>query len=198
VSGGSIEPVQVWRGVHGDREPLFGPLPAFRDGDALAYEFELSERFQPRPGRTRVERTFVLLDLGVSFADVCWLRTTNPDGSVVIVDPGGDGIWYVDLVSVTPVDGGYVLRDLYIDVMIPHDARHARMLDLDEFADAMAEGALTLEAAVDGLRRWQRFLDRHLHADRFPVGTWTDFPPEAIKRLASLPGPLGIPVRIEE
>ena len=86
---------------------LAGLLRQIRDGDAVAYEFELPKRFEPRPRRTRVERTFVLLDLGVSFADVCWVRVTEPDGAVVTADPGGDGVWYVDLVSVTPVDGGY-------------------------------------------------------------------------------------------
>jgi hypothetical protein len=44
---------------------------------------------------------------------------------------------------------------------------------------------------VDGLRRWQRFLDRHLHASRDPSGTWTDFPPRRLRDLAALPSPLG-------
>ena len=60
------------------------------------------------------------------------------------------------------------------------------MLDLDEFADALRDGALSL----DGLGRWQRFLDRHLHNQRFPVTGWTDFPPAAIATLAALPAPL--------
>ncbi|MGA8117751.1 MAG: hypothetical protein WCA46_29295 [Actinocatenispora sp.] len=44
-----METVTVWRGAHGDPVPLFGPLPGVRDGAALAYEFELPRRFQPRP-----------------------------------------------------------------------------------------------------------------------------------------------------
>ena len=57
------------------------------------------------------------------------------------------------------------------------------MLDLDEFADAIGDGLLSSEQATDALRRWQQFLDRHLHAERAPVGAWTDFPPAAIRPL---------------
>jgi predicted RNA-binding protein associated with RNAse of E/G family len=45
------------------------------------------------------------------------------------------------------------------------DGLHYRMLDLDEFADAVDAGLLTLEQGTDALRRWQRFIDRHLAAD---------------------------------
>jgi hypothetical protein len=31
----------------------------------------------------------------------------------------------------------YIIRDLFIDVVVPMDGRHYRMLDLDEFADAI-------------------------------------------------------------
>ena len=103
---------------------MFGPLPGVRSGDVLAYEFELSARFTPWPGRTLLERVFVLLDL-------------------------------------------------------------------DEYADAMAAGLLDTGVAIDGLRRWQRFLDRHLHANRDPQDEWTDFPPRRLRDLAALPVPLG-------
>jgi hypothetical protein len=64
------------------------------------------------------------------------------------------------------------------------------VLDLDEFAAAVHEGALSWSEAVDALRRWPRFLDRYLHAGRFPAAGWTDFPPAVIKPLAALPAPL--------
>jgi hypothetical protein len=51
-----VEQVEVWRGGHGDPVPLFGPLPGVRAGDILAYEFELSPRFTPWPGRSLLER----------------------------------------------------------------------------------------------------------------------------------------------
>jgi hypothetical protein len=173
------QPVEVMRGRHG-QERLFGPLPGVRCADVVAYEFELPSSFEPWPGRTLLERTFVLLDLGVSFANPCWVRHLNSDGTVVDRHAEGSDTWYVDLVTVEQHGDRYIFRDLYIDVMVPMDGRHYRMLDLDEFADAIDNGSLNVEQATDALRRWQRFLDRHLHAERAPVETWTDFPPAAI------------------
>lgn len=189
-----FEHVEVIKGTHRDRAFAFGPLPGARLGDVVAYEFELPERFEPRPGRTRLERTFVLLDVGVSFSQPCWKRATNTDGSVVETDPRGES-WYVDLITVEARGPRFTLRDLYIDVIIPADGRHPRMLDLDEYADALADGTLTVAEAVDGLRRWQRFLDRYVHAERWPIADWSDFPPRAIRDLAALAAPLGCPVR---
>lgn len=85
--------------------------------------------------------------------------------------------------------GRLTFRDLWIDVMVPTDGRHYRMLDLDEFADAVAERQLPLQVALDGLRRWQQFLDEFLHQERDPRGEWTDFPPALLDELAALPGP---------
>lgn len=173
---------------------MFGPLPGVRVGDALAYEFQLPGRFVPWPGRTLLERVFVLLDLGVSMSLPSWRRTVRADGaSVAGIDPDNSEptTWYVDLVEVTIEQDSIVVRDLYVDVMVPTDGRHQRLLDLDEFADAIEAGRLDVDTAVDGLRRWQQFLDRHLHADRDPRGGWTDFPPERLRDLAALPAPLG-------
>ncbi|WP_035698536.1 DUF402 domain-containing protein, partial [Glycomyces tenuis] len=177
----SIERVEVLRGGHKADDPgLFGPLPGVRIGDVVAYEFELPERIEPWPGRTRLERVFVLLDLGVSMSNPCWRRANNPDGTVVDNPASEAHSWYVDLITVDRRGEQYVFRDLFIDVRVPTDGRHYRMLDLDEFADAIEDGLISLEQAVSGLRRWQRFIDRHLHAGRFPSGAWTDFPPAAL------------------
>lgn len=192
-----LERVEVMRGTHRDLAFQFGPLPGFRLGNVVAYEFELPERYEPWPGRTRLERTFVLLDVGVSFANPCWMRETKPDGAVFEVDPHGRNSWYVDLVTVDVQHNRYTFRDLYLDVMVPTDGRAYRMLDLDEYADALADGSLSLADAVDGLRRWQRFLDRYLHAGRFPPQAWTDFPPASIQRLLELDAPFAPPVRWE-
>lgn len=188
-----MESVQVWSGAFGDPVPLFGPLPGVRAGDVIAYEFALPDRFQPRPGRTRLERVFVLTSVGVSLALPCWRQATNADGALVPgVDADGAGTtWYVDLLQVTDRGTDVIVRDLYADVMVPTDGRHQRMLDLDEFADAMQEGSLPVEVAADALRRWQRFLDTFLHRDRDPRADWSDFPPRAIGELAALPAPLG-------
>ena len=91
--------VEVMRGRHAEAQ-LFGPLPGARHGQVVAYEFQLPDSFEPWPGRTLLERTFVLLDLGVSFADVCWARRLKPDGAVVDRGLEGKGTWYVDLVTV--------------------------------------------------------------------------------------------------
>lgn len=191
----AIEPIEVLRGTHKDPSFLFGPLPGVRHDNVVAYEFELPQRFEPWPGRTRIERTFVLLDVGVSFANPCWARDRRPDGTVVERDREGRDSWYVDLVTVEARGNRYTIRDLYIDVIVPTDGRHYRMLDLDEYADAMRDGIVSLDAAIDGLQRWQRFLDRHLHAERWPPVTWPDFPPQSIRALAALPAPFATPVR---
>jgi hypothetical protein len=140
----------------------------------------------------------VLLDLGVSFANPCWVREIKADGSVVEADPRGQDSWYVDLVTVEMQGNRYTFRDLYIDLMVPTDGRHYRMLDLDEYADAMTDGTLSPSVAIDGLRRWQRFLDRHLHTDRFPPTTWSDFPPASIRHLYEMNETFGTPVRWED
>jgi hypothetical protein len=181
-----MERTEVWRGDHGDPVPPFGPLPGILDGDTLAYEFRLPADFVPWPGRTRLERVFVLLDLGVSMSQPVWQSAPGVDRG-----RAGRNSWYVDLVHVTRRPDAIVVRDLYLDVMVDTDGRHQRLLDLDEYGDAMATGALDTTTAVDGLRRWQTFLDRHLHSDRYPQHHWTDFPPERLRELAALPAPLG-------
>ena len=85
-------------------------------------------------------------------------------------DAEGRDTWYVDLVTIEEDGNRYTCRDLYIDVMVPMDGRHHRMLDLDEFANAVDDGSLGIEQATDALRRWQRFLDRHLHAQAHRQG----------------------------
>jgi hypothetical protein len=174
------------RGHHG-REELAGPFAGVRLDQLVAYDFELPRSFEPWPERTLRERTFVMLELGVSFANPCWVRHRRDDGVVVDRSLEGRDTWYVDLVSVAVLGDVYTFHDLYVDVMVPMDGRHHRMLDLDEFADAITRGGLGTHEAADALRRWQRFLDRHLHAPREPIRGWTDFPPAAIEPLIGLP-----------
>nr|WP_026924740.1 DUF402 domain-containing protein [Glycomyces arizonensis] len=192
----TIERIEVLRGGHKADDPgLFGPLPGVRVGNAVAYEFELPEWVEPWPGRARLERVFVLLDLGISMSNPCWQGAVKPDGTVIDIPATEEHSWYVDLITVDRSAGQYVFRDLFIDVRVPTDGRHYRMLDLDDFADAIEGGLITLEQAVSGLRRWQRFLDRHLHEGRYPSGSWTDFPPAAFAPLRRLSAPLAPPVR---
>lgn len=192
-----IERIEVLRGSNRDRDYLFGPFPGIRLQDTVAYEFELPDRFETFPGRTRLERTFVLLDVGVSFSNPPWARVLNPGGSIADRSREGEDAWYVDLVTIEHDGSRFTIRDLYLDVLVPLDGRHYRMLDLDEYADAMADGSLTLEDAVDGLKRWQLFLDRYLHRERWPESDWTDFPPRAIRPLQEFQSPLADPVPVE-
>lgn len=167
----------------------------------VAYEFQLPVRFVPWTTTTRLQRTFVLLELGVSFAVPCWHHLDGDEEPLPAgMDPDGDApsSWYVDLIHVEEREGDLIFRDLEVDVMVPVDGRHQRMLDLDELADGVDTGVIPVAVAMDGLRRWQRFLDSHLHADRGPRRSWTDFPPAAIDALSRLESPLGPVVTLIE
>jgi hypothetical protein len=167
-----FHPVRVLRGTA-------GPFAGMRLGNVVAYDFALDDSFLPRPGLTCWERAFLLLDLGVQFANPLWWRGDEATS------------WYVDLVRLTVAGDTITVDDLYIDVIIPTDGRHYRQLDLDEFAESIEAGTLPLPEALDALTRWQRFLDRHLHDTRWPPATWADFPPTVIAPLRALPSPFG-------
>jgi hypothetical protein len=102
----------------------------------------------------------------------------------------GDPLWYVDLVIVEQTGARFDITDLDIDLFVPTDGRPYRMLDLDEFADAIEAAEFTIEQAMSGLRRWQTFLDRYIHifGPGKDVGPgWLDFPPKSIEPLKHLP-----------
>jgi len=144
-------------------------VPALRDGNVLGWDYLA-------PDTGTIGRSYVLLDLGVKLTiPPIWIQR-------------GDPIWYVDLTIVTREEDLYRVVDLDIDVFVPTDGRPYRMLDLDELADAIEDGEFNLVEAMDGLRRWQRFLDTHLH--RFGPNDvqpgWRDFPPAAIATMAVL------------
>jgi len=184
----------VWRGAFGDEDPPFGPLPGVRSGNVVAYEFALSDRFRPWPGQTLLERAFILTDVGVGLSFPPWQFMIASDGELtpgVDADQPQRATWHVDLLHVADNGSDVIVRDLYIDLMVPMDGRHQRMLDLDEFADAIESGDLPVGVAIDGLRRWQRFLDTYVHHDRDPRAAWTNFPPAQIAELAALAAPLG-------
>ncbi len=168
--GSDMQPVQVMRGSA-------GPFHGIRLGDVVAYDFALDKSFTPRSGLTRWERAYLLLDLGVQFANPLWWRGDEATS------------WYVDLVRLTVADDTITVDDLYVDVIIPTDGRPYRQLDLDEFAEAIRDGLVPLPEALMALTRWQQFLDRHLHAARWPTSSWTDFPPAAIAPLRALLSP---------
>ncbi|GGR05934.1 hypothetical protein GCM10010168_23960 [Actinoplanes ianthinogenes] len=143
----------------------------YRDGQAVVYDWGFTAH-----GVDYVQRSFVLLDTGFQINQ----PATFPEQQ--------RGWWYCDLVRV--VDEGHTVHvdDNWIDVIVGPPEHPYRVLDLDEYADAIAAGELDAADGVDGLRRTQLFLDRHLnrrHDTR--RDRWPDFPPRAIAALAGLP-----------
>ena len=193
-----VERIEVYRGAHKDpNHRLVGPLPGVRLGNMAAYEFELSDAFTPWPGQSLLERVFVLLDLGISMSKNTWRCWVNRSG-VSEIPAREERTWYVDLISVEEDGRRLVFRDLFVDVIVPADGRHPRILDLDELADAVRDGLISWEVAADGLRRWQRFLDQHLHTGRWPGDSLNDFPPSALRPMLEMPSPLGPSVKLQD
>jgi hypothetical protein len=178
-----VEQVLVtWR----DRELVF---PGLRDGDVIAWvEPGLDLHGVAGYEGHRMQRHFLLLEHGV--------KLTVPNPWI----ERGDPMWYVDLVMWEQAGDRFDVTDLDIDLVVPMDGRSYRTLDLDEFADAIEVGEFTLSQALDGLRRWQTFLDRHLHIfgpDSDMARGWRDCPPVAIEHLQGLHD-TEFPVREEE
>ncbi|MEU9080354.1 DUF402 domain-containing protein [Kitasatospora sp. NPDC004745] len=146
-----------------------------RRGDVVAYDWGFRH-----DGTDLIQRTFVLLDDHV--------QINQP----VAFPPQQRGWWYCDLVSLE-WDGpdGDLLRtqDLWIDVIVGPPDHPYRLLDLDDYADALADGRIAPGQAADGLRRMQRFLDRRLNRRHEVTRTWPDFPPAEVEELltADLP-----------
>lgn len=140
-----------------------------RRGDVVVYDWGFEQE-----GRAYEQRSFVLLDDGVQINQPVRFSAEQRDW------------WYCDLVAV--VDEGGLLRvdDLYIDVIVGPPDHPYRVLDLDDYADALASGRLDTEAAADGLRRAQRFLDRRLNRRHDTTRTWPAFPPTAVEAMLTL------------
>lgn len=152
------------------------PIPAIRDGDIVVWDFERQVATETDPDRVWTERSFLLLDRGIQLKKPHWWLDQDP------------GTWYVDLVKIEESGTLITVRDLYIDAIVPTDGRPYRMLDVHEFGDALESGALGLNDAIDGLRRWQNFLDTFLQIRGWMTTEtfWKDFPPACIRELASL------------
>jgi hypothetical protein len=150
-----------------------GSYPGIRSGRVCAYEFSVPEHYEIR-GTDRTQRAFVLLDEHI--------QLQNP---LTFLEPFEEW-WYVDLVQVHEGDLDITVVDHWLDVAVPPDGQPYRVMDGDEFADAVADGKITLEQATNGIRRLQEFLDRYLHGpldvrgfDALATG-WHDFPPKAL------------------
>jgi predicted RNA-binding protein associated with RNAse of E/G family len=138
--------------------------------DVVVYDwgFQLNKRHHE-------QRSYVLLDDG--------FQINQP----VIFPAAQQGWWYCDLVRVSGTETEIVVDDLWIDVIVGPPDHPYRVLDLDEYAVATENGALTPAEAADGLIRTQRFLDRRLNRRHETLRTWPDFPPQTVTTLAALP-----------
>jgi len=137
--------------------------------DVIVYDwgFELD-------GRHYEQRSYVLLDDG--------FQINQP----VIFPAVQQGWWYCDLVRVSDMGGEVFVEDLWIDVIIGPPDHPYRVLDLDEYATAAEQGALSPTEAADGLVRTQRFLDRRLNRRHEVLRTWPDFPPKTVVALSNV------------
>ncbi len=159
-----FEPIQVMRGA-------FGPFEGARIGRVAAYEFPLRDVDAVRPGQLHQDRSYLLLDEGI--------QMSCPPG----FPEQQAGWWYVDLVEITEAGDQITVRDHYLDVIVGPPEHYYRVLDMDEFGDALAAGKLSVEQAIAGLRNFQRFLDTYLNRRHDITRGWPDFPPRAIRPL---------------
>ena len=96
-------------------------------------------------------------------------------------DDWRSGAWYVDVVECIVQGSQVVVFDRYIDFIVPASASPYRVLDLDEFGEALSQGAVSLEAAARALRSAQSFVDTYLHRrGQAQGGSWRDFPPASV------------------
>jgi hypothetical protein len=165
-----FEPIQVMRSSpKGSR----GPFPGIRLGRVACYEFPMFD-MPVRAGWLPRDRSYLLLDEGIQMA----------------CPPGGlpdeqDGWWYVDLVEITEDGAEIEVMDHYLDVIVGPPEHYYRVLDMDEFGDALAEGKLSATQAITGLRNFQRFFDRYFNRRHDITLGWPDFPPQAIRPLTT-------------
>jgi hypothetical protein len=175
------------RYVQVNRDGL-GPFDGAIIGNALAYTF-LWTKPDLEPPLELSERAFVLLDLGVQLSCPKFCEPLDSSRGPLPWHTGPDSqSWYVDLITVAIEGDQITIWDLYIDVTISTDGRGYRLLDLEEYGEALESGDISLEIAIDGMKRWQAFLDRHLHHGSYPVAPFPDFPPAALDPLIAMPG----------
>jgi len=156
MSEPTLESVQVMRGQS-------GPFPGVRLGDAIAYEFELDESLVPRPGTTRLERVYVLLDVGVQLSNPPYWHGKDA------------ACWYVDLVTVTGTENLMMAATLADGTtVIENAAREPEVVDLAHCLNAMGarvQGAGSGVITIEGVDRLHGARYRVM-PDRIETGTF--------------------------
>ncbi|HET6741418.1 MAG TPA: hypothetical protein VFH76_20885 [Kribbella sp.] len=106
----------------------------------------------------------------------------------VVFEGAVEGWWYVDLVEVDETGDGLVVRDLYVDFLIPPALDRYQILDLDELADGLSAGKITAAQCADVLTKTQEFVHRYLRRpEEGPNGPSAAFPPPEVVALERLP-----------
>ncbi|RZU13693.1 uncharacterized protein DUF402 [Kribbella rubisoli] len=155
--------------------------PGRRVGDVVAYDVKILPKYQV-PGRPTVDRSYLLLNEGI--------QLTKP----AVFEGPVEGWWYVDLVEIDHTDAGLVVRDLYVDLLIPPAANRYQLLDLDEFADALSTGQITPTQCATVLTQTQHFINHYLRGEaEGPIGESRAFPPAEVVALEQLPSLLEEP-----
>lgn len=156
--------------------------PGLRSGSVIAYDRRVLPKYRI-DGGGEWDRCLVLADEGVQLT---W--PTNWPAPLA-------GGWYLDLVELeTDVQDRIVVRDLEVDIVVHERGRRYEILDLDEFADAMESGKISIETGLRVLRQTQAFIDCHLlRPGAGPEEPWTDFPPAAIRPLLHITIPRSEP-----
>lgn len=151
--------------------------PGVRSGRVAAYDFPAPDKLEVYPGAPRQQRAYLLLDESVQLQQPAWF-VDHP------------GWWYVDLVDITETDRTIQVTDQKIDIIIGPPGYPYRMLDLDEFGQAIMTGRLSPSDGARMLAATQAFLDRHLHRRHDLALAWPDFPPAALAVVRNVEIPL--------
>lgn len=105
-----------------------------------------------------------------------------PDKCVMMCDEFGlvpqfDRRWYVHLIDASEIKPGtWLVEDREIDVFVQEDLRTYRVVDMEEFADAVESARISVPDACRLLKALQAFLDDYLHSGG-------EFPPKEISKV---------------
>jgi predicted RNA-binding protein associated with RNAse of E/G family len=97
------------------------------------------------------------------------------EGIKLMYEPWGwKDEWYADLIHIGKYNEDTIeLKYMYIDVVIEGNGPTYRIIDLEEYADAVNQGIISLKDLRKQFIQLQLFLDNYLHRGK-------EFPPKVI------------------
>jgi len=100
------------------------------------------------------------------------------EGIKLMFEPWGwKNEWYADLIKIEMHNEHTIeLTDMYIDVIIEGHGPTYRIIDIEEYADALISGNIILSDIKTHFIQLQQFLDNYLHRGKV-------FPPKLIRDL---------------